>query len=784
MPAVAVDEDAAITARIGPAHHVELVEELPTGHATPLALEVVSFVVDPPTGPHIEGAELPHAVPLALGAPLARASIASTSPAAPFSDPAEHLTALLDLAAARALLAIGERRGRGAATGRDGGEGSAEDPQPPDERPAESFPHAQQRLKARADAITARVIASLAAGLELPFVELVRELQLSALATQLLVATLAPRARAEIARLYRALAEPPGGALCDDVLLATLIAGDDARRRDQVYAELSAAGALVRHGLVIRDPQGGLHVDGALLARLRGQPHPRSPATTLRAADRALDELIVDRGALRALVLELAAPRDPDHPVRVVIRGRRGSGRHATIAALAVQVDRGIACIDATQLPSGRAGAQALRRELARAVIARAVPVISGLEADEAGPGALLVAQVLRAHPGPLVVRTSEGAAVPLAPGYVEVVLRPLTEDGRRHAFAASFERHAIPADPEELAARHALGPGAVERVALEARERFDEGDADPTAIVEATVRRQLAARAGSAVSRVKRLATWGELVLSDPTLDGLRELIARGRHGRSVSDARGQAGGDVGGAQGHAGDHGRGSAEALERRRTGARGVTAVFHGPPGTGKALAASVVARELGLALYRVALDELCAPSCARPAAVAIDELFDAAEDGRWMLLCEDTGWLAARDGVAGAPGAGEPGGGAARALRRRLERFEGVAIVTTRAAPEPAGAGWPRSAMRIGFGFPDEAQRARLWAAHLTSRPATAGELDLEALARRFPLSGGAIRASATRAAFLAAEDRSAVTQAHLERAALRQLAEYPAGAPG
>src|SRR5262249_60075762 len=116
----------------------------------------------------------------------------------------------------------------------------------------------------------------------------------------------------------------------------------------------------------------------AVLARLRDQPSPRSVATTLRAADRTLDELIADRSVLRSLALELARPRSPDDPVRIVIRGRRRSGRHTTIAALAARVDRRIACIDAAQLPRGPARAEALRRELSRAVIARAIPVASG----------------------------------------------------------------------------------------------------------------------------------------------------------------------------------------------------------------------------------------------------------------------------------------------------------------------------------------------------------------------------------------------------------------------
>jgi SpoVK/Ycf46/Vps4 family AAA+-type ATPase len=245
--------------------------------------------------------------------------------------------------------------------------------------------------------------------------------------------------------------------------------------------------------------------------------------------------------------------------------------------------------------------------------------------------------------------------------------------------------------------------------------------------------------------TRVTRLATWSQVSLPDELLDSLRELIGRARHGRTVFDDWGYD------------------------PRPAARGLTALFHGPSGTGKALVAGVIARELGCELYRVDLAQLIA-KWGGEAARHLDELFEAAEDGRLMLLFDDADALLA-------PCADRRAHLAVDDLLRRLDAFDGVAILTTHlegpAAIDPADE--RRFAIRLRFPFPDEALRARLWAAHVTSQIPTAGPLDFAALARRFRLSGGCIRNSAVRAAFLAAHDRSALTQAHLERAVLLEV---------
>jgi ATP-dependent 26S proteasome regulatory subunit len=179
------------------------------------------------------------------------------------------------------------------------------------------------------------------------------------------------------------------------------------------------------------------------------------------------------------------------------------------------------------------------------------------------------------------------------------------------------------------------------------------------------------------------------------------------------------------------------------------------VFHGPSGTGKAMAAGAVARELGLELYRVDLARLArTPNAER----ALDELFAAAEDGRIALLFTELDATPLLD-----------------ALAHRLDAFDGLAILSTHRTCSIAPALDRLPAMRLTFPIPDETLRAQLWATHVTPQIPTAGRLDFTSLARRFAQSGGDNRRCALRAAFLAAHDDSVLTQSHLERAILLDI---------
>jgi hypothetical protein len=691
--------------------------------------------------------ELPDVLPLALGLPR-RATPPSDAPSTgtPFTDAREHLSALLDVVAARATLAIAEawHTGRISAPSPD---------HLPFEREvsalagvtcalaADRVEAAQARAKELARVIGERVAATRAAGIEPPLVALAHELHLPPVAIQILAIVLAPRIRPEIARLYRILGNDPEGPVCDDAIVGYLF-GTDAH--DVLCDELAPESILFEHGLLVRDARGGLDVDPALVAQLRQRSPVSSAATHKRVADRDLEQLVIDRNIIRRLLLELAQPRT-SKPVRLVVRGRRGAGRHTLIAALAARVDHTIACIDGSQLPREDA-AEALRRELARARMSRAVPMISGLHATDPET-AQAIRHVVRGHRGPIVFRTGLDGTLPIDAGYQEVVLPALTETERQAALRDAFADFGIDANTDLLARRYRIGPGTMRRIAIETRTRLDRSGGDPTAVAEEQARQYVQSRIGSSAQRVTRLADWEDVALPPEIVDSLRELIGRAQHSRTVYETWG-----------------------YDARITTARGLTALFYGPPGTGKTMVAGLIARELGLDLYRVDLSKVVSKWVGETEK-NLGEVFDAAEEGQLMLLFDEADSLfAKRSEVKSAND--RYANLEVNYLLQRLDTFEGLAILTTNLEGSIDPAFKRRLSMRLYFPFPDEDLRAQLWEAHVMPGVPTAGKLDYAALARRFPLSGGYIRNSALRAAFLAAQERVAMTQSHLERAVL------------
>ena len=703
---------------------------------------------------------LPDHLPLALGAPNREPMRFTANGAAPYADASEHLARVLDVVAARTALAIAESWHSGRSS-HDAAQAL------PSEHEvlgllgedvglaADALRRARTRLRVSADELAARTEASLAAGLSLPFHQLAREYELSPIATQILACAVAPRLRTSIARLYGVLAGLQGRSACADHLLDALVETEATQDLAQAIArELGPEATLIRTGLVRLIPRTDcieVGVDAVLVDRLRGLPRLSriSDATTRRTGDRDLADVVAPASVKRALILGLA-DRDPARPARIVIRGRRGAGRHTLIAAIARRVDRAIAAIDVTMLSAGANLPPALAQELIRANLAGCVPVVSGLEAIGHDPEVRIHVQtLLRRHPGPLVLRSAPDAELPLDPERIEVTLPALSLGERAAAWERALTRRDLGSLDDAvlamLAARFRFGTGTIERIADEVARRAARDPHPTEQLVDEIARQHIAGRLERIATRVTRLADWDQVTLVDDMRDSVRELIGRMQHQRTVYESWG-----------------------FDGKIATARGLTALFYGPPGTGKTMVAGLIGRELALDVWRIDLARVTSKWVGETEK-NLAEVFEAAEEGQVLLLFDEADSLfgkrsevkSSNDRYANLE---------TNYLLQRLDAFEGVAILTTNLEGSIDPAFKRRLSMRLYFPFPDEELRAQLWAAHIPPNVPCAGALDFEDLARRYPLSGGYIRNSALRAAFLAAQQKRPLTQEHLVRA--------------
>ncbi len=268
------------------------------------------------------------------------------------------------------------------------------------------------------------------------------------------------------------------------------------------------------------------------------------------------------------------------------------------------------------------------------------------------------------------------------------------------------------------------------------------------------TLRRLVRERArvglGGLAERVEPRATWDDLVLPEGQRRLLVDLAAQLAHRATVYDDWGFA-----------------------SRTTGGLGVTALFAGASGTGKTMAAEVIAGSLGLDLYRIDLSAVVSKYIGETEK-NLRRLFDAAEAAGAVLLFDEADALFGRrsevkdshDRYANLEVA---------YLLQRMEAYRGLAILTTNLRDNVDPAFVRRIRFVVQLPFPDEAARAEIWRRTIPAEAPTEG-LDLTALAR-LQVSGGSIRAIAVAAAFAAAAEGSAIGARHLLHAATVEYAK-------
>jgi SpoVK/Ycf46/Vps4 family AAA+-type ATPase len=199
-------------------------------------------------------------------------------------------------------------------------------------------------------------------------------------------------------------------------------------------------------------------------------------------------------------------------------------------------------------------------------------------------------------------------------------------------------------------------------------------------------------------------------------------------------------------------------------------RAVSALFTGDPGTGKTMVATLIARQLGMELYRVDLSRMV-DKYVGETEKHLALLFGEAERGRCVILFDEADALFGKRTSKGESASERYANLEVNYLLQRIETFSGVAILTTNQETLIDQAFKRRLRYHVHFPFPEPEERVTLWQRMVPSEAPMGDDVDLAALAERYEMSGGHIRSAILRAAFAAAAAGGVIDRDRLERAA-------------
>jgi SpoVK/Ycf46/Vps4 family AAA+-type ATPase len=442
----------------------------------------------------------------------------------------------------------------------------------------------------------------------------------------------------------------------------------------------------------------------------------------------------------------------------LVLQGPIGAGRAAVAAALCAEARRPLLAIDIGGIGPEQQWPELVALVEREAALKQAGVLWHGLESfdDEAHRRSL--PRLLRAIDD-AIAPTFVSSTGPLDLALVFprrnalVMLLPPPDQAIRSALWRAHLGVDIGEETLGVAARFQLTPGQIARGAWSARALATaRGGASEVLSVRDLLEacrlvsnHQLATLA----RKVSSAASWDDLVLPDDCTARLRELCNQFRYRDLVFEQWG-----------------------LGQRLSSGRGVTALFAGPSGTGKTMAASVVANELGLDLYKIDLSGVISKYIGETEK-NLARIFAEAETSNAILFFDEADALFGKrsevrdshDRYANVE---------VSYLLQRMEEYEGIAILATNFRKNMDDAFTRRLSVTIEFPVPGEAERLRIWEGIFPAAIPGAIDLDLAALATRFELSGGNIKNIAVASAFLAAAENGALDMTHVLQATLRE----------
>jgi ATPase family associated with various cellular activities (AAA) len=475
-----------------------------------------------------------------------------------------------------------------------------------------------------------------------------------------------------------------------------------------------------------------------------------------------LDALVPSQAAIAEEIAEIwsEAARGRDLTVIQLCGAASDCGPIAAAAAGLLRLRAAV--LPADRLPSGAAELETLLRlwEREAPLSGLGVLMVDGedtlpAESDAGRARAAAVNLLLERALGPVILREREPRRIANRPALTLQAGHPTREE------QLAVWRESLPGvDAEPAAAQFSLSLPAIRAIAAEARARAAASPPhrdiasplldEPAAVLWDMCRRRLRGALDGLAQRVESRLCWDDLVLPPIQKQTLRAIAAQLRQRITVYERWGFA----------------------EKSPRGL-GISALFYGPSGTGKTMAAEVLASELRLDLYHIDLSRVVSKYIGETEA-NLRRVFDAAEENGAILLFDEADSLfGARSEVKDSHD--RYANIEVSYLLQRMEAYRGLAVLTTnmRAALDPAFL--RRIRFTVQFPFPDTPQRAAIWRRVFPEAARTKG-LDADRLAR-LRIAGGNIRNIALNAAFLAADAGEPVQMHHVRAAAQAEYAK-------
>lgn len=257
--------------------------------------------------------------------------------------------------------------------------------------------------------------------------------------------------------------------------------------------------------------------------------------------------------------------------------------------------------------------------------------------------------------------------------------------------------------------------------------------------------RQQVKHRLSEWAVRVETDFHWEDLVLGEEQRDMLKEAVSQVRYRQKVYDTWG-----------------------FSRKHPYGNGLSILLTGPPGTGKTMAAQVLAGTLGMELYRLQLPALVSKYIGETEK-NLRTIFQEGEKSQAVLFFDEADVLfSKRTEVKDSHD--KYSNMEAAYMLQRLEEYSGVVILATNFPQNIDQAFKRRLTFTIEFYMPDSTQRYQLWKKSFPEELPLGGDVDIQWLAERFELTGSNIKNIAVNAAFLAAPETELVCMCHIMQA--------------